>query len=416
MTAVTIVFYALLALATTVLIGLSLRQTRHVRAHRDAVPADFAAVISLDTHQHAADYSNAKSRLERVELLLSLAVTLAWTLGGGITALQGWAQMVAGQWGMVAADTVLILAFLLSSSLIGIPLAVYRTFVTEVRYGFNKTTPRIFLTDLLTSTALTLLIGGPLIALFLWVLSLTGSSWWMWGWALLNLFQLVAIWVMPTFIAPLFNRFTPLTDQVLHERVEGLLTRTGYRAAGLFVMDASRRSGHGNAYFTGLGNAKRIVLFDTLLQQLTHEQVEAVLAHEIGHDKKQHIRKMIGFFAALSFVAFALLGWLFGQPMVWAALGVHNPSMGALLLATIVALPACTFFIDPLLAWRSRVHEFEADAYARTHTSADAMVGALVSLYRDNAGTLTPDPLYAAWHYSHPPASERVAHIRQRAS
>lgn len=416
MTPLTILFLCLLLLATTVLLYLSYRQSTHVRAHRGAVPTDFAAVITLEQHRHAADYSNAKSRLERVDLVLSLLITLVWTLGGGITALQQWAAAVVGSWGTLAADVVLIVAFLLISTLVGIPLALYRTFVVEVRFGFNKTTPRIFLTDLLISTALTLVIGGPLIALFLWVVAQAGTSWWLWGWGLLLVFQLVGIWVFPTFIAPLFNRFTPLDDAELQHRIEGLLARTGYCAAGLYVMDASRRSGHGNAYFTGLGNAKRIVFYDTLLTQLDHAQIEAVLAHEIGHDKRHHIPQMIAGFAVLSLIGFAVVGWLMTQPAVWAAIGVADAGMGSRLLALLLVLPACTFFVDPLVAWRSRVAEFEADAYAVAQTSADAMAAALVSIYRENAGTLTPDPWYAAWHYSHPPASERVGHIRRSAS
>ena len=407
----TVVFLIIILTGTVLLLWLSLRQSRHVALHRDAVPADFAAVIDLPTHQHAAAYSNAKSRLERVDLVVGLIVTLGWTLGGGIEALTQWGTTLglSPLW----TGVIVFMGFLLISTVIGIPLSLYRTFVTEVRFGFNKTTPRIFLTDLLTSTALTIVIGGPIVAAFLWVMDAMGDRWWLYGWVLLNLIQLLAIWIYPTYIAPLFNRFSPLSDPDLVARIEGLLQRTGFASAGLFVMDASKRSGHGNAYFTGIGPVKRIVFFDTLLTQLSGPQVEAVLAHELGHDKKHHIPKLVIAMAVLSFVAFAVLGWLIQQPWVFAGLGVQTPSTAVALILVVVCLPACTFMLDPIMAWWSRRHEFEADAYAVAHTSVDAMAGALVAIYRENAGTLTPDPLYAAWHYSHPPASERVAHIRR---
>ena len=407
----TILFLSLLSIGTIVLMWLSLRQTRYVAQHRDAVPADFATVIELATHQHAAAYSNAKSRLERVDVLLGAVLTLGWTLGGGIDALSQWGLTL--NLSPLLTGVCVFLAFLLLSSVLGIPLSLYRTFVTEVRFGFNKTTPRIFLTDLLTSTVLTILIGGPLIAAFLWVMEAMGERWWLYAWVLLNAIQLLAIWIYPTYIAPLFNRFSPLSDPELVARIEGLLQRTGFASAGLFVMDASKRSGHGNAYFTGIGPVKRIVFFDTLLTQLTGPQIEAVLAHELGHDKKHHIPKMVCAMAVLSLIAFAALGWLIAQPWLYTGLGVQTPSTAVALILAIVCLPACTFMLDPLQAWWSRRHEFEADAYAVAHTSVDAMAGALVAIYRENAGTLTPDPLYAAWHYSHPPASERVAHIRR---
>ena len=407
----TILFLSLLSIGTIVLMWLSLRQSHHIAQHRDAVPADFADVITLASHQNAAAYSIAKGQLERVDLVWGVVLTLGWTLGGGIDALTQWGQSLglSPLWSGVC----VILGFLLISSVLGIPLALYRTFVTEVRFGFNKTTPRIFITDLLTSTLLTILIGGPLIAAFLWVMEAMGTTWWVYGWVLLNVIQLLAIWIYPTYIAPLFNRFSPLSDPDLVARIEGLLARTGFASAGLFVMDASKRSGHGNAYFTGLGPVKRIVFFDTLLTQLDGAQIEAVLAHELGHDKKNHIPKMVLAMAVLSFMGFALIGWLMQQSWLYTDLGVQLPSTAAALILAIVCLPACTFMLDPLQAWWSRRHEFEADAYAVAHTSVDAMAGALVSIYRENAGTLTPDPLYAAWHYSHPPASERVAHIRR---
>jgi len=257
------------------------------------------------------------------------------------------------------------------------------------------------------------LLGVPLLAAVLWLMDRMGGLWWLYVWMTWVSFNLLVLVLYPTVIAPLFNRFSPLSDPDLVARIEGLLARTGFASAGLFVMDASKRSGHGNAYFTGLGPVKRIVFFDTLLTQLDGAQIEAVLAHELGHDKKNHIPKMVLAMAVLSFVGFAFIGWLMQQSWLYTSLGVQLPSTAAALILAIVCLPACTFMLDPLQAWWSRRHEFEADAYAVAHTSVDAMAGALVSIYRENAGTLTPDPLYAAWHYSHPPASERVAHIRR---
>ncbi|MFM2309008.1 MAG: hypothetical protein RLY87_1129 [Chloroflexota bacterium] len=407
----TIIFLLLMAMGTLLLLWLSLRQSRHIAQHRDAVPSDFAEVITLANHQHAAAYSIAKGQLERIELVYGALLALGWTLGGGIDALTRWGNALG--FSPLMSGVCTILGFLVLSSVFGIPLALYRTFVTEVRFGFNKTTPRIFVTDLLTSTLLTICIGGPIIAAFLWVMDVAGQTWWIYGWVLLNAIQLLAIWIYPTYIAPLFNRFSPLTDPDLVNRIEGLLARTGFASSGLFVMDASKRSGHGNAYFTGLGPVKRIVFFDTLLSQLDGPQIEAVLAHELGHDKKNHIPKMVVGMALLSFVGFALIGWLMQQPWLFTDLGVTLPTTASALLLAVVCLPACTYMLDPLQAWWSRRHEFEADAYAVEHTSVDAMAGALVGIYRENAGTLTPDPLYAAWHYSHPPASERVAHIRR---
>ena len=405
---VTLIFLVLLLAHTGVLLWLSWRQTRHVIAHRGAVPQAFAQVITLEQHQKAADYTVAKGALERVQIGLTAVTTLIWTLGGGLQ----WLQHVWSVWAEpLWTGTALIVSWMVLGSLVNIPLRIYRTFVLEERFGFNKSTPTTFVTDLLKSLVLTVLIATPIVALVLWLMAGLGAWWWLAVWAVLNLFQLIGIWIYPAVIAPLFNTFTPLPDGEIAQRVAQLLARTGYVARGLFVMDASRRSGHGNAYFTGVGRTKRIVFFDTLLTQLTPAQVEAVLAHEIGHDQHRHIIKMIVMNAVATLAGLAVLAWLLPQAWLYAGLGVNEPSMAVALVLFLLVVPVATFMFDPLLSAWSRRMEFEADAYAVAHTNGTDMIGALVSIYRDNAGTLTPDPLYAAYHYSHPPASERIAGI-----
>lgn len=405
MPTVTLIFLGLLASHTALLLWLSWRQSRHVAHHRGAVPTAFTRVITLEQHQKAADYTVAKGALERVEIIVSAVITLVWTLGGGLSWLQqGWSGVADPLW----AGAALLVSWLIIGTLLRIPLRLYRTFVLEERFGFNKATPTTFVSDLLKSLVLTLVIATPVVAVVLWLMAGLGDWWWLAVWVVLNLFQLVGIWLYPAVIAPLFNTFTPLPAGEIAARVAALLARTGYVAGGLFVMDASRRSGHGNAYFTGVGRTKRIVFFDTLLTQLTPAQVEAVLAHEIGHDQHRHIIKMIVMNALATLLGLAVLAWLLPQPWFYAELGVAEPSLAAALILFLLVVPVATFMIDPLLSAWSRRMEFEADAYAVTHTNADDMVGALVSIYRDNAGTLTPDPLYAAYHYSHPPASERI--------
>ncbi len=405
MTIVTLIFLGLLLTHTMLLLWLSWRQSRHVAQHRGAVPSAFTAVITLEQHQKAADYTVAKGTLERVEILASALITLGWTLGGGL-------QWLQQQWSIVAnplwAGAALMVSWLVLSSLLRIPFRLYRTFVIEERFGFNKATPVTFVSDTLKSLVLTLVIATPVVALVLWLMAGLGAWWWVAVWVVLNLFQLVGIWLYPAVIAPWFNTFTPLPAGELSARVEDLLARTGYVARGLFVMDASRRSGHGNAYFTGIGRTKRIVFFDTLLAQLTPAQVEAVLAHEIGHDQHRHISKMIVINALATLAGLAVLAWLLPQAWFYADMGVAEPSLAVALVLFLLVVPVATFMVDPLLSAWSRSMEFEADAYAVAHTNTTDMVGALVSIYRDNAGTLTPDPLYAAYHYSHPPASERI--------
>lgn len=423
--ALTLLFAAALLLGLAVKLWLATRQIRHVARHRDRVPAPFAARIPLAAHQKAADYTIAKVRFGLIETAVGTAALLGWTLLGGIDALHQ--ALLAAMGSGLAQQLALVAAFALIGGLIDLPLSWYRTFVLEQRYGFNKTTPQLWLSDLLKSMVLGALIGLPLLALILWLMQAAGAAWWLWAWGAWVGFNLLLLVIYPTFIAPWFNRFQPLQDQALRERVTRLLQRCGFSAQGLYVMDGSRRSAHANAYFTGLGKAKRVVFFDTLLAQLTPPEVDAVLAHELGHFKHRHIlQRMVSLFV-LSLLGFALLGWLMQQPWFYAGLGV-TPSLDqlvpalasgdaagadaavALLLFLLVA-PVFGFFISPLLAWLSRRHEFEADAYAAAQTDGRDLASALLKLYEDNAATLTPDPLYVAFHYSHPPASQRLARL-----
>lgn len=410
MHAFTILFLAVLLTSVALRLWLSRRQARHVRAHRDAVPAEFAASIPLAAHQKAADYTLARGRLGRIDLLYGALLLVAWTLGGGLQLLdETW--RLAG-WNALATGTAVLLSVFLITGLLELPVSLYRTFGLEARFGFNKTTPRTFLADLAKGTLLALVLGIPLIALVLWLMQVTGEDWWLWVWAAWTGFTLLLIWAYPTLIAPLFNRFQPLDDDATRERVERLLARCGFSSNGIFVMDGSRRSGHGNAYFTGLGRHKRIVFFDTLLDTLEPAQIEAVLAHELGHFRRRHVLKGMLLQFALSLGALALLAWLIGTEGYFAGLGIETPSTHLALASFLLVAPVFGFFLQPLLAWLSRRHEFEADAFAASQTDADSLIQALVRLYRDNASTLTPDPLHSAIYDSHPPASVRIAHLK----
>ena len=402
---------------------LASRQLRAVAMHRGAVPPEFAASIGLAAHQRAADYTVARLRVGLIELTLAGAVLLGWTLLGGLDWLNGLLLDAVGARPLLQ-PLLLLLAFAVINGLIDLPLALYQTFVIEQRFGFNHMTLRLWLADLAKSTLLGVAIGVPLALLVLWLMQATGAWWWLWTWGAWMAFSLAMLVLYPTLIAPLFNRFEPLQDEALKSRVTGLMARCGFAAQGLFVMDGSRRSAHANAYFTGFGAAKRVVFFDTLLQQLTPPEVEAVLAHELGHFKHKHIVKRIAGLFAASLLGLALLGWLAQQPWFYAGLGVAPnlpPSMGGAvpnhalaLLLFMLAVPLFTFFLSPLMAQLSRRHEFEADAYAAAQANAQDLGNALVKLYKDNASTLTPDPLYVRFYYSHPPASERIARLGAR--
>jgi STE24 endopeptidase len=403
------IFLVALGLATATQLWLSLRQVRHVLAHRPRVPAAFAGKVTLEEHHKGADYSVAKQRFGRIETAIGLAVLLGWTFGGALNWVdQLWRGSGHGQ---LLSGTGVIVSVMLISAIIDIPASWYRTFVLEERFGFNTSTPRLFVSDLLKGGALVLLIGIPLVLLVLWLMAAAGRWWWLYAWLAMTLLSLLLSWAFPRFIAPLFNNFEPLRQAEVRDRIEALLKRCGFKSRGVFVMDGSRRSSHGNAYFTGLGSNKRIVFFDTLLKQLTPPQVEAVLAHELGHFGHRHILKGMLLSSLMMLAGFAALAWLMRQQWFYAGLGVEQPSLHMALILFVMASPAFTFFITPLLSWYSRRHEFEADAFAAAQTSAEALSSALVGLYRENASTLTPDPLHSAFHDSHPPAAIRIAHL-----
>jgi len=404
-------FLALLALSTTLRVWLALRQAAHVRAHRDAVPQEFADRIGLAEHRKAADYTAAKVRMGIVELAADTALLLLLTFGGLLAAFDAfWRDVFAGPG--IAHGLALFASVGLAGFLVGLPFALQRTFVLEARFGFNKTTPGLFVADLAKHLVLTILIGGPLLAAVLWLMAAMGEHWWLWVWLVWLAFNLLVLLLYPSFIAPLFNTFAPLAEGEMKARIEALLARCGFSSSGLFVMDGSKRSAHGNAYFTGFGRAKRIVFFDTLLDKLSPGEVEAVLAHELGHYKRRHVWKRIAMMATLSLAFLWLLGQLIDQPWFYAGLevGPGGTAMGLVLFSLI--LPVFAFPLGPLLSWLSRRHEFEADAYAARQTNAADLVAALVKLYRDNAATLTPDPLYSLFHDSHPPAGARIAHLK----
>lgn len=407
----TLAFVAALAVSVALRVWLALRQRGHVAAHRETVPFDFAASIALADHRKAADYTLAKLRLSLAALAAETALLLAFTLGGlldlldrfwfGALAERGYAH------GLALFASVAVIGFL-----VDLPFALYRTFVVEARFGFNKMTWRTVMADFAKQALLAVVIGVPLLLAVLWLMSAMGERWWLFVWLFWLGFNLLVMLVYPTLIAPLFNKFSPLPEGALRTRIESLLTRCGFTAAGLFIMDGSKRSAHGNAYFTGLGRAKRIVFFDTLLQKLTPAEVEAVLAHELGHFKRRHIWQRIAVMAAISLALLWLLGQLIARPWFYAGLGVATPSTAMALILFSQALPAFLFPLTPIAARLSRRHEYEADAYAARHASAADLVTALVSLYRDNAATLTPDPLHSLFYDSHPPASLRVARLR----
>jgi len=406
----TYVFLAVLALNLGLHIWLDRRHLRHVLAHRSAVPDAFAGQIPLASHQKAADYTTARLRFGLVETVFGAIVLLGWTLGGGFDLLDRWVRGFG--WPDVATGVAFLLAGILLLAIIDLPAQVYRIFVIEQRFGFNRTTIRTFLSDLLKSAALLLALGAPLATLVIWLMRNSGALWWLYVWLTWTGFSLLMLWAFPVFIAPLFNRFEPLTDGGLVDRIERLLARTGFRSSGLFVMDGSRRSAHGNAYFTGFGANKRIVFFDTLLKELSGEEIEAVLAHELGHFKRRHVLKRVAAMTVVSLIGLAVLGWLSGQPWFYSGLGISTPSVHTALMLFLTVSPVFTFVLQPLLSGWSRRHEFEADAYAVEQSDGRALIHALVKLYKENANTLTPDPLYSAYHDSHPPAPIRVAHLQ----
>jgi STE24 endopeptidase len=407
----TIAFLAALAATLAARLWLARRQAAHVAAHRDRVPAEFAETITLSSHQKAADYTVAKTRLGMVEAAVGALVLLAFTLGGRLQALWDLAARAADA-GSIAHGIAFMLGIAVVGGAVDLPFALYRTFVIEERFGFNRMTLRLFLGDLARQTLVGAALGLPLLAAVLWLMERMGGLWWLYVWLTWVGFNLLVLVLYPTVIAPLFNRFSPLEDESLRSRIEALLAKCGFRSRGLFVMDGSRRSSHGNAYFTGLGASKRIVFFDTLLARLAPAEVEAVLAHELGHFRRRHVLKRIAWLFAASLAFLAALGHLAGQQWFYAALGAQSTGTAMALALFFLVIPVFTFLLHPLGSLYSRRHEYEADAYAAEHASAADLIRALVKLYQDNASTLTPDPLHSAFYDSHPPASLRVARLQ----
>jgi STE24 endopeptidase len=407
------------ALLSTLLIKywLLTRQNRHVSVNREEVPQDFKQTISLQEHQKAADYTLAKSRVALWDLALETVLLLAWTLLGGLNLLN---QLLIDAVGSgLTQEVLLMVSFTVIGAVVNLPLSWYQTFVIESQFGFNKSTLKLWLSDLLKASLLGALIGIPLLTLILWVMQSGGAYWWVGAWAILVGFQLLMIWIAPNYLMPLFNKFTPLEDENLKTRITQLMDRSGFKAKGFFVMDGSKRSAHSNAFFTGIGSSKRVVFFDTLLEQLSADEMEAVLAHELGHFKHKHIIKMMVINFLTTLIGFAALGWVMQQSWFYTGLGV-TPNLGlgefssnnalAILLFTMV-VPLLSFLISPISSARSRKQEFEADAYAAEHSDAGALKSALIKLYQDNASTLTPDPWFVRFYYSHPPASERLSRM-----
>ena len=411
---VSLAFAAALLLSMATKLWLSTRQMRHVALHRNEVPAAFAGTVTLAAHQRAASYTLAMGHFGLWSTALGSVVLLGWTLLGGLDTLNAvLREVLLPGWGALAYQLALLTAVAVIGALIELPLEWIGTFRIEQRFGFNRMSLKLWLADQAKGALLGALIGLPLAAVVLWLMGASGGLWWLWAWGTLVGFNLLMLVIYPTIIAPFFNKFEPLADEVLRQRVQALMKRCGFAAKGLFVMDGSRRSAHANAYFTGLGATKRVVFFDTLLQRLSPGEVEAVLAHELGHFKHKHVlQRLLGIFA-MSLAGLALLGWLAGQSGFYAGLGVapnlDAPNDALALLLFMMVLPSFTFFISPLLAHFSRRHEFQADAYACAQADGRDLANALLKLHEDNAATLTPDPVYVRFYYSHPPASERLA-------
>lgn len=406
----TALFLAFFALTLAVRLWLKIRHIRHIGAHRGAVPADFAATIALGDHQKAADYTIDRVKSVIFAIVSEGAVLLAFTLGGGLAALHGfWAPRLNG----LTYGLAMIFSVMGISGLIDLPLSLYRQFVIEARHGFNRMTLGLFFSDLVKQTLLGVAVGAPVILAVLWLMGAMGDLWWLYVWLFWSVFNLLAMFVYPTWIAPLFNKFSPLEEGEMKRCIEALLTRCGFRSSGLFVMDGSKRSSHGNAYFTGFGNNKRIVFFDTLLNRLAPPEIEAVLAHELGHFRRHHVIKHIALMFAGSLALLWLLGQLIDAPWFYAGLGVPAQNTALALILFFLVIPVFTFPFTPLTSYLSRRNEFEADAYAAEHASATDLIRALVKLYQDNASTLTPDPLHSLFHDSHPPAAQRIARLQQ---
>ena len=408
----TTLFMAMLALSLVTQLWLTIRHISHVNRHKNRVPDSFKDKISLADHQKAAAYTQAKSRFGMVDLTIGTLLIFAWTLGGGLDALdQAWRSL---GWNPLNTGVAVLVSTFFIISLLDIPFSLYSTFVIEEKYGFNKSTVRIFFADFIKQSILTVMLGIPLAFTVLWLMESSGDLWWLYVWFVWTGFTLLLMWVYPAWIAPLFNKFSPLNNSELVQRINNLLSRCGFSSKGIFVMDGSKRSGHGNAYFTGMGDQKRIVFFDTLLDSLDANEIEAVLAHELGHFKHKHVTKRLITMAATSLVSLALLGWLMQNNWFYAGLGVSTESTYLALTLFLLVAPVFGFFLQPVSSFLMRKHEFEADSYAARQTSALHLIQALVKLYSENASTLTPDPLFSAFHDSHPPAPVRIAFLSSK--
>ncbi|MCK5888343.1 MAG: M48 family metallopeptidase [Methylococcales bacterium] len=408
----TVVFLIAMVISYAVQFWLSMRQKSFVISHRDAVPDAFKQSVSLEAHQKAADYTVEKGKIGDLDSVISIVLLLILTLGGGISlSFSFWSSFDLSP---MLTDLCAVITIFMIMTMLEIPMSLYQTFVIEEKYGFNKSTKAQFYKDQGISLALTLAIGMPIMALILWVMDSIGDLWWLYAWAILMAISLLMSWLFPTVIAPLFNKFTPMEDGSLKDRIQGLLKRCGFSSDGIFIMDGSKRSGHGNAYFTGMGANKRIVFYDTLVDSLDDEELEAVLAHELGHFKCKHTRKMLISSSIMTLISFAILGWLITQDWFFSGLGVDTHSNAAALLLFMFVSPVFTTFMTPISAYFQRKFEFEADSFAIENAKGSKLISGLVKLYEENASTLTPDPLFSAFHYSHPPAAIRIAHIESK--
>lgn len=406
----TITFITLLVATTLVRIWLGNRHIAHVQSHRNQVPNAFSENIALEAHQKAADYTTDKTKLALIEASMQAILLAVLTIGGGLQWIdEVWRNLIIDH--EIARGALVIVSAMLVSSVIDLPFEYYKTFVVDEKFGFNKMTPAMFFSDLIKQSVVGIILGAPILFAALWLMQGAGQYWWLYLWVIWSVFNLLMLAIYPTFIAPFFNKFTPLEDQNLKQRIETLLTKCGFKSQGLFVMDGSARSSHGNAYFTGFGASKRVVFFDTLLDRLNPDEIEAVLAHELGHFKHHHVIKRIAMMFFVSFLGLALLGWLMNQPWFYSGLGVSQMSNYMALVLFLLVSPVFLFILRPIMASYSRKNEFEADSYAANHANAKYLIEALVKLYRDNASTLTPDPLHSAFYDSHPPASIRISKL-----
>lgn len=409
METLSILFIFALLLSLIIQLWLSNRQSNAIAQNRGAVPTAFSEQISLEQHQKAADYTSAKLLINKIELVYGAILLLAWTLGGGLELIDTYIRSFA--YNEITTGLVVIFAIMIISAFIDLPFTLYRTFKIEQRFGFNRMTALQFIKDMVMQTLLTLVLAVPLVAAILWLMEGASPFWWIYVWATLLGFGLLISWIYPTFIAPIFNKFMPLENAELRDRITALMNRCGFASNGIFVMDGSKRSSHGNAYFTGLGKNKRIVFFDTLLETLDANEVEAVLAHELGHFKHHHVRKGLIVNAIITLFGLAILAWLIKQDAFYNVLGVTNASTYMALILFSMVMPLLSIYLQPVMSHLSRKHEFEADDFAAEQSKPETLIKALVKLYRDNANTLTPDSLYSAFHDSHPPAPVRVAHL-----